>query len=402
MSHIVIATEDDELHAQVALPLAGSGHAVQSATTWDGLLRSACTPGCTMVLVDSQLPGLDPVLLSDLTLSVSHRPTVRVLRGKAPPLKKASTRQDLLLGQARRLTPSSLDHHWRSELTRMGLGHRPLPRLARIATHKVPVRLEGEPGTNKEGVARALHALSASQGPFLKVERNRPAEITGPMGSLYIKNVDQWSEEELDSLLQRAAAADWRVITGSRTSGANQDTDRPWTVLKMAPLRKRPSDVKGLARLYIEKYRLRLGLTRRRFGASLWTRMQAHTWPRNAKELEAFVVQVLTSTESALINESDLSPRVRSLLEADEDAEVAALASGFESMVESRLGSLVRQYRIDSDLGLYRLVMDATERSLIRLALARTGGNQKAAASLLGLARNTLRTKGHHLGLLGG
>ena len=401
MPHIVIATEDEDLHARVALPLAGSGHAVQSATTWDGLLRSACTPGCTMVLVDSQFPGLDALLLSQLSLSVSHRPTVRVLRGKAPPLKKASTRQDLLLGQVRRLTPSSLDHHWRSELTRMGLGQRPLPRLARVATHRVPVRLEGEPGTNKEGVARALHALSASQGPFLKVERDRPVEITGPKGSLYIKNVDRWTEDDLDALLRQAAEADWRVITGSRTSSTGPDTDRPWTVLKMRPLRERPADIKGLARLYIERYRLSLGLTRRRFGASLWTRMQAHTWPRNAKELEAFVVQVLTSTETAVVNEADLPPRVLHLLEADEDAEVIALASGFESMVESRLGGLVRQYRIDSDMGLYRLVMDATERSLIRLALARTGGNQKAAASLLGLARNTLRSKGHQLGILG-
>jgi len=43
--------------------------------------------------------------------------------------------------------------------------------------------------------------------------------------------------------------------------------------------------------------------------------------------------------------------------------------------------------------------VDATERALIQLALARTEGNRKAAASLLGISRNTLHERIGRLGI---
>jgi two-component system nitrogen regulation response regulator GlnG len=48
------------------------------------------------------------------------------------------------------------------------------------------------------------------------------------------------------------------------------------------------------------------------------------------------------------------------------------------------------------------LAAQPLERALIRRALARTHGNQSAAADLLGLHRNTLRNKLRQLGMEGG
>ena len=48
---------------------------------------------------------------------------------------------------------------------------------------------------------------------------------------------------------------------------------------------------------------------------------------------------------------------------------------------------------------LHDLVVGAAERALISLALARTGGNRKAAATLLGLSRNTLADRIHTLNI---
>jgi len=42
---------------------------------------------------------------------------------------------------------------------------------------------------------------------------------------------------------------------------------------------------------------------------------------------------------------------------------------------------------------LHEMVLQAVERPLIRFAIERTGGNQSAAAELLGINRNTLRKK---------
>jgi len=42
---------------------------------------------------------------------------------------------------------------------------------------------------------------------------------------------------------------------------------------------------------------------------------------------------------------------------------------------------------------LHELVLQAVERPLLKFAMERTGGNQSAAAELLGINRNTLRKK---------
>jgi Fis family transcriptional regulator len=42
---------------------------------------------------------------------------------------------------------------------------------------------------------------------------------------------------------------------------------------------------------------------------------------------------------------------------------------------------------------LYEMVTTAVERPLLQFAMARAGGNQSAAAELLGINRNTLRKK---------
>ncbi len=42
---------------------------------------------------------------------------------------------------------------------------------------------------------------------------------------------------------------------------------------------------------------------------------------------------------------------------------------------------------------LHELVLQAVERPLLKFAMQRTSGNQSAAAELLGINRNTLRTK---------
>jgi DNA-binding NtrC family response regulator len=53
----------------------------------------------------------------------------------------------------------------------------------------------------------------------------------------------------------------------------------------------------------------------------------------------------------------------------------------------------------DDDLTLYRFVLSSVEKPLIESVLRRTGGNQVAAARLLGINRNTLRARIRRLGV---
>ncbi|GIL06522.1 Fis family transcriptional regulator [Betaproteobacteria bacterium PRO7] len=69
---------------------------------------------------------------------------------------------------------------------------------------------------------------------------------------------------------------------------------------------------------------------------------------------------------------------------------------GGETLEQAVLRSL-DQYFADLDgakpHALHEMVLQAVERPLLQYAMARAGGNQSAAAELLGINRNTLRKK---------
>ena len=64
----------------------------------------------------------------------------------------------------------------------------------------------------------------------------------------------------------------------------------------------------------------------------------------------------------------------------------------------------VERYLSDLDgvegLPVYDMIVEAAERPLLKWAMARTGGNQRAAAQLLGMHRNTLHAKLKALGMI--
>ena len=128
--------------------------------------------------------------------------------------------------------------------------------------------------------------------------------------------------------------------------------------------------------------------------------IRAHRWPGNALELETFVVQALASTRGPIVAAEKLPARVRVLVQPRTDGRFLEQTEGFEELVEGRLQGLVDALDPADPVALHRLVVDASERALLRIVLGRTGGNQKAAAEMLGVARNTLRTKAIAFGLV--
>jgi two-component system nitrogen regulation response regulator GlnG len=85
-------------------------------------------------------------------------------------------------------------------------------------------------------------------------------------------------------------------------------------------------------------------------------------------------------------------------------AAVRAAADGRGPDAASRIDQAAEAY-LDSlppGPGKFARAVEPLERALIRRALARTHGNQSAAADLLGLHRNTLRNKLRQLGMEGG
>lgn len=396
MAHLVIATDKDRLLTETLEGVGKAGIAVQSTTTWAGLLASLTDGDCALALVDGDLKGIDADLMDRLLSSLGLETRLRTIGSPIPGIKRAPPGESALLRLVNRHAARVLDRGALKELSLMGLGEQPYARLSRIAQQQLPVRIEGEKGTNKESVARAIHALGGASRPFIKRAPDDNRKLRGRGGTLYLKNVDEWSAEQLDQGKQLAAAGQWLIIAASR--GQGHDGSMTWVRLHLSPLRERPQDLESLTRLYITRYRRKFELPSRRFDRGLLALMRAYRWPENAKELEQFVVQVLSRVNSSTIRAVNLPTRVRRMI--DPESPIATLTEGFELVVEARLRPLVAGVQPGAKVALHRISVEATERALFRLTLARTGGDQKAAAQLLGIARNTFRTKAIAFGLL--
>ena len=65
----------------------------------------------------------------------------------------------------------------------------------------------------------------------------------------------------------------------------------------------------------------------------------------------------------------------------------------FNALVVYRVESYLRDLEGERGLPLYEMITQAAERPLLDWAMKQTNGNQRAAATLLGINRNTLRKK---------
>lgn len=65
----------------------------------------------------------------------------------------------------------------------------------------------------------------------------------------------------------------------------------------------------------------------------------------------------------------------------------------FNALVVYRVENYLRDLEGIKGLPLYEMITSAAERPLLEWAMKQTNGNQRAAAKLLGINRNTLRKK---------
>lgn len=397
MSVLVVATSRDEIRADVVVPLSRTGVPVRPVADWESLCRALCGVDTRLVLVDSELPRLDPVLLDALARSLDHKPRVRVLGGKLPALTRIPATFRAAQREAQRLPGSgALSDAERLDLARMGMGAQPLDLLARVAASPLPFCIHGERGTGKERVARWVHRVSRPDRPFLVVPPGQRWERMPGSGTIFLESGHKREPGEVRAAAREATALGWRVGVGTRAGEPPSGLE--WARIPLPPLRAHAADIKPLALEYISRHCQRMGLPLRTFDRELWSLLLGWRWPGNLRELEMFVVQALAQTDTRAIRGRSLPEGVARLLRAGDEG-VAKDISGFEEASEARLRDVVGQYTPGPGMTLYGLVTEAAERALLRLALTRTGGNRKAAAALLGVARNTLASRSRALGL---
>ncbi|MSQ00606.1 MAG: hypothetical protein EXR71_01775 [Myxococcales bacterium] len=389
---LIFATDRETCRERWLPSLATGRWALATVADWPSLLVRLVQPRVGMLVVDPELPGLRPALLIDLAASLPHRPLLRAVDQPLPGIPVIPSRPAALHALlVRRLARGARDElHGR--LIHSGLGAAAERLVSLAAAAEGPVIVLGARGTGKEQHARLIHDLAGGPGPFVILEPGETVRSEPKAGTAYFESAHL--VPDLAERVREAERAGWRVIAAARTS-----IEIPGAlVLSLAPLRERPGSIVPLTHHFLDLHARRLGTPRRRFDRRLLSLLQAWSWPLNERELDRFVHDVLGEVDGPLVRAASLPPTLRARLDPAAPAPGTDL-EGFEETVAARLAAVVSNWHADSGTALNALVVDATERALYRLVLARTQGNRKAAAGILGVARNTLHARLARLGV---
>ena len=314
--------------------------------------------------------------------------------------------------------------------------------LARLTQADLTVMISGESGTGKELVARVLHDYGKRRhGPFVAINMAAiPRELieselfghekgafTGAQartqgrfeqaegGTLFLDEIGDMPLEAQTRLLRVLQQGEYTTVGGRTPIKTNvrivaathrdlksqiqqglfrEDLFYRLNVvpLRIPPLRERAEDIGDLVRHFLRQA-VREGLGQKSIETAAIERLKGYSWPGNVRELENFVRRL-----TALYPQDTLTLQIVE----QELAEAAAPAPAESDQDGRNLSELVERYLATyfggfgkelPPAGLYDRVIQEVERPLISAALAATRGNQIRAAELLGLNRNTLRSR---------
>ena len=290
---------------------------------------------------------------------------------------------------------------------------RVLDQAARVSQHDATVLIQGETGTGKELIARAIHHNSRRRhhafvpincgaiprdlieselfgyvrGAFTGASNNKQGRFeAADGGTLFLDEIGELSLDAQVKLLRvlqegelskvgansplkvdvRVVAATHRnLATMVEDGGFREDLYYRLSVIPLLvpPLRERREDIPELIEVLFKRAKTRHNLMDARLSTSVVHRLTTYRWPGNVRQLENVLERMLLLGTSDLITEEDLP-------------------------VELQQTPASRPLWFDlPDEG---ISLEAIEHELITRALDRFGGNQTHAARYLDISRRTL------------
>ena len=299
--------------------------------------------------------------------------------------------------------------------------------VRQIAPTDLPVLIQGETGTGKELIARAIYhhssrakcefyvlncaAIPATlieselfgyvRGAFTGANRDRIGIIgAAHRGTLFLDEIGEMPLELQARLLRVLQSGEFSRLGSVRgetvdvrfLAATNRDLGREveegrfrsdlyyrlsGITLNIPPLRDRPHDVHLLADHFLKAYSR--GRTPQRLSDEAMQALSGYAFPGNVRELQGELARlVAVTTAGSVIGRDALNPRILS---------AAGKKAQMSERISPETGNLVP------------ISLSEMEKRLILSTLEVTKGNRTRAAELLGISREGLRTKMQRLGL---
>lgn len=288
--------------------------------------------------------------------------------------------------------------------------------IRKVATTEAPVLILGESGTGKEMVAQAIHRQSGRRdGPFVAINcgaipetlleselfGHEKGSFTGAHaqrkgriesaagGTLFLDEIGELplqlqvkllrflQEQTIERVGGRTCIQiDTRVIAATNMDLADAKQKGNFredlfyrlavVVIKLPPLRERPSDVLLMARSFLRRFSAQNDKEVREFSPQAHRALEQYTWPGNVRELENRVRRAVIMAEGRFVTPQDLE-----LAEAAENGAPRSL----------------------------RVARENLEREMVLHALQQHNGKITPAAAELGISRPTFYELMEKLGI---
>ena len=327
----------------------------------------------------------------------------------------------------------------------------------RAAQSTIPILIEGESGSGKELVARAIQGSSDRAGkPFVTVNcgaipenlvesilfGHEKGSFTGATdkhlgkfqeadgGTLFLDEIGELrldmqvkllralQEGEIDPIgAKRPVKVDVRIISATnrdlaeltRLGQFREDLYYRLNVfpIHVPPLRSRKEDIPALARYFIERFAVEENKPVAGLAPDAADLLERFNWPGNVRQLENTIFRAVVLCDAALLELCDF-PQIAAAMglelkretHASMHAEPELQASAPLANGEAAAAPEAPRHAIDAvDASGHMRKLEEIEAEMIRTAITRYGGHMSEVARRLGIGRSTLYRKLKELGL---
>ena len=464
---ILIVDDERMIRMTLVEALHGWGYEPIEAGTIAGALASFESDQPAAVLLDINLPdgsGLDALkeikyrqpqaIVIMITANVLVENTIAALRGGAydfisKPLNlnelQVTIRNGLEASQLRKEVSRIQRERIREFSFEQIIGESPALKKLIAMARKVAeseasaVLLQGESGTGKDLVAKAIHYSSRrAEAPFVAIncaaipatlieselfgyEKGAFTDAKGRKEGLFEQAeggtifLDEIGELELGlqaKLLRVLEEGAFRRVGGLKDlpldvriiAASNRDLKASSEAghfrldlyyrlsviqIDLPPLRERGDDVLLLTEHYINEFNERLRRKISGLTPEVTNIFRHYTWPGNVRELRNVIERTMILEDNDLVTMTwlprGITPEAETKTTSREPIKVSTAAA--EHAMGARISSLVELFNLPAQ----GVQLESVEMALVEQAMTRSGGNQTRAAELLGISRDQLR-----------